>query len=447
MHENHWIRSRFNAVSTTETGELLLYNSYTGSIAAFTQDERHEVMQALSRDGVIGEPTELQQQLIDMNFLIPAHADEERRAQFLYQSIHRTDFLHLAILSTEACNFRCTYCYEDYAKGDMSTETIQAIKKYVAAQAPILRHLSVSWFGGEPLVAAHVIEELSAFFLEICAQYGIKYDAEILTNGYLLDDALFAKTINWQIKRYMITIDGPERIHDTRRHLTDGGGTFQTILHNLLAMKETAFDFEVFLRTNFDNDNVSVLTEWIAQLGERFGHDRRFQTYFRPVGRMGGHNDANLPICDAHIIDEKIWEFTDLAIDHGVGVSSLVENALMPFGSTCYAVKPNSFVIGSDGMLYKCSVAFHEPVNQVGKLLDDGTLELDYDKLAYWVTTGDEQDETCRSCFFRPACNGSHCKLYRMRNGERPCSFEKRQIKRVLQTIYKHHTSIPEARR
>jgi hypothetical protein len=36
--------------------------------------------------------------------------------------------LHLILLPTEQCNFRCTYCYEDFAIGRMERETINAVK-------------------------------------------------------------------------------------------------------------------------------------------------------------------------------------------------------------------------------------------------------------------------------------------------------------------------------
>ncbi|MGD8190190.1 radical SAM protein [Brevibacillus ginsengisoli] len=439
MQDRKWTRSRFNAISKTEDGGLLLYNSYTGGITAFSPEEREEVMEALQGNQDGSTLTELQQKLVDMSYLVPADADESRRAKLLFQQVNRADFLHLAILPTEECNFRCTYCYEDYARGKMSDETINGIKKYVLSKAPTLQHLAVTWFGGEPLAAADVVEELSSFFSETCAVHNVQYTAEVLTNGYYLSGELHEKLVSWNTKQYMITIDGPEAIHDVRRALQDGGGTYQVIMDNLKQMKQTNLDFEVALRVNFDNDNLPVMDELIDIFAQNFAHDRRFQIYFRPVGCMGGKNDAHLPICDLQIKDQKIWELTQKAIDRGLTMSSLIENSLMPLGSTCYCVKPHSFVVGSDGSLYKCSVAFNDPINQVGKLTPDGTMEIDIDKFAHWVSS-DELDETCSNCFFRPACNGNHCKLFRMKNNDRPCSFEKRKIGKVLQTIHKQYT-------
>jgi uncharacterized protein len=88
--------------------------------------------------------------------------------------------------------------------------------------------------------------------------------------------------------------------------------------------------------------------------------------------------------------------------------------------------------------LYKCTLSLNEEFNQVGKIHEDGNLELDYDKIASWVMSGEETDEVCQSCFYRPACQGNHCPLYRKRTGERPCPYEKRNIKKVLNLIWKN---------
>ncbi|WP_369345667.1 SPASM domain-containing protein [Caldalkalibacillus mannanilyticus] len=116
-------------------------------------------------------------------------------------------------------------------------------------------------------------------------------------------------------------------------------------------------------------------------------------------------------------------------------LSDTIADTLMPSGAVCYAAKPNSFIVGADGQLYKCSVAFEEEMNQVGKLQHDGTMELDLDKMALWTIGGEEQDVGCQNCYFRPACQGNHCPLYRMRTKKRPCPHEKRKLKQVLNLL------------
>ncbi|MCT8140462.1 radical SAM protein [Anaerobacillus sp. CMMVII] len=432
-----YIPSRFNVVTETEAKELLIYNSYTGAIALFDIEEAEVVRKVLANildiDGV------LEEQLVTHGFLVSNEVDEKARATFLHQSLHRNDSLHLVILPTEACNFRCTYCYENFPRGKMTESAIEGLKSYIQKQGKSLNQLTVSWFGGEPLLAADVVNELSTVFLEVANRHKINYSAEIATNGYLLTKELFQQMLANGIRQFMITIDGQADDHNKKRKLANGEATFQQIIDNLSDIKEIEGDFEITLRTNFDEENLKRIPEFILGLKELFGDDPRFKPFFRPVSRWGGTNDECLAICDQRTVDQKIWEFSERAIDAGLSMSSLITATLQPTASVCYAAKPNSFIVASNGSLHKCTLAFDDEDNQLGNLNRDGTLQIDYDKLAKWTTSGEETDENCQSCFFRPACQGNHCPYYRKTTGDRPCSHEKRNIKKVLRLIAKEN--------
>lgn len=436
-----WEASRFNAQTLVEDGSLVLYNSYTGAIASFPPTEADVIRQWLKKPVPQQQNLSIHQELfthmIRQGFLVPNHVDEKRRALFLHQSMHRADLMHLILLVTEACNFRCEYCYESFPRGSMTKEAISGLKTYVDEKARTLRELTVSWHGGEPLLVPHILEELSLSFIESARKHGAAYNAEMSTNGYFLTKEQFEKLLSWKVQRFMVTLDGPADVHNHRRGLNGGRATYERIIGNLLSLKEVAAPFEINLRVNFDNSNLEAVEQFIPVLSELFADDDRFAVYFRPVGCMGGENDLNLPVCDERTKDQKIWEFNQKATASGLALSSFISDILMPTAAVCYAAKPNSMIVVSDGKLYKCSVALDEEYNQIGRLYKDGTADIDYDKIALWVTSGEDQDENCQACFFRPSCQGNHCPLYRMRTGNRPCSYEKRQIKKTLQAIWK----------
>lgn len=437
-HEvSQWKPSRFNAQSETDDGGLMLYNSYTGAIVSCSAAERHQILEWLAPSAPVPEPAPpLYHSLIEHGFLVSGETDEMRRALFLHQSMHAQDAMHLVLLVTEACNFRCTYCYESFPRASMREEVMQGLEAYMEDRARSLKQLTISWHGGEPLLVPHIIERLSRSFMAACERNHAIYAAEMSTNGYYLTRERFEQMLDLQVARFMVTLDGEGKVHDARRGLHGGGGTYATIVQNLLSLKEVDRPFEINLRVNFDNSNLKEVSEFIPKLQELFGDDPRFKVYFRPVGCMGGGNDLNLPVCDERTKDQYIWDFNEEAIKQGLPVSSFISDTLLPTGAICYAAKPNSLIVGSDGMLYKCSVAIEQDNNRLGRIHADGTLELDYDKLALWTTSGEETDEKCQACFFRPACQGNHCPLYRMRTGRRPCSYEKRQIKKTLRTIW-----------
>lgn len=437
-NKNSYLPSRFNAMSHTDDNGVVLFNSYNGAIVHFSEEEKTDVLSSLKRTGTKDLETDIQKDLYNNGFLVSGEVDEKRRAQFLHQSLHRTDVMHLVILPTEACNFRCTYCYESFARGKMNRDTINGLKALVKEKATNLSQLNISWFGGEPLLSLDVIEELSHSFQASAKENHIHYACDLVTNGYLLTKEVFQKLLSWEIRQFMITIDGIGDVHDSRRHFAGGGNTFDTIIENLQAVKEVDDQFEITIRVNFDDSNLEETPKLIEFLKDSFAEDNRFGVLFRPVGRWGGENNDDLPVCSRIVANHKIWEFSDDAVSKGIGLSPMVSGSLMPSGSVCYAAKPHSLVVGSNGQLYKCTVSLEEERNHVGKIHEDGSLDLDYDKIALWVTSGEETDSVCQSCFYRPACQGNHCPYYRLMTGERPCPYEKRNIKKALNLIWKN---------
>jgi len=53
----------------------------------------------------------------------------------------------LIIMPTEKCNFRCSYCYEDFKIGSMPNWLIESIKKFISHRVKSIEDLSLSWFG------------------------------------------------------------------------------------------------------------------------------------------------------------------------------------------------------------------------------------------------------------------------------------------------------------
>ncbi|WP_328946727.1 radical SAM protein [Streptomyces sp. NBC_00250] len=303
------------------------------------------------------------------------------------------DFLHLIILPTEQCNFRCTYCYEDFAIGQMDPSTVQGIKRLLDRRMDGLQRVSVSWFGGEPLLGRGVVEDVSAHIAEAAARRpGLGYEADMTTNGYLLDLAMAEKLMPLGVRTYQISLDGPETVHNASRVRANGGGSFQRIWNNLLSIRASKLTVRVILRVHLAPDTLPYMPDFLAQVRDTFLDDERFSVSLRPIERMGGPNDESIDVLSA---SERVRIIEDLKAVLSNGPSTSRETGTM---DVCYAARPNSFVIRANGNIAKCTVALNDPANSIGHLLPDGTLQIDNEQLTPWVRGWARRDEDSVRC-------------------------------------------------
>jgi uncharacterized protein len=61
-----------------------------------------------------------------------------------------SDLLHLILLPTEACNFRCVYCYETFRLKRMERGVVDGVKRLIERRAATHRPLTHKYVGGEP---------------------------------------------------------------------------------------------------------------------------------------------------------------------------------------------------------------------------------------------------------------------------------------------------------
>lgn len=287
-------------------------------------------------------------------------------------------YLELFILPTEQCNFRCTYCYEDFEIGQMKENTVAAIRKLIGARLPTLRSFAISWFGGEPLMAKNTVFELSQFAKEQCSAAGVRFVSTMTTNAYGMDRATFDRLIELDVRDYQISIDGDEDEHDKTRKLISGRATFSRIWANLLAMRGNQETFRVTLRLHIHQKNVASIRELLPKMQQAFGADPRFEIYLKAVGNWGGDSVKQMSLVkdSRAVIVELNQQLTDL----GWHAARAVPNNFHEI-KTCYAARPNSFVIRADGSLAKCTVHFQDARNRVGRLNDDGSLEIENEKM------------------------------------------------------------------
>lgn len=143
---------------------------------------------------------------------------------------------------TEACNMRCTYCYQhDKTPRVMTAEMGRRfIDLLLAADERSTRYVDsvhcpgciLEFIGGEPLLEIRLIDELTDYFLERCIAlnhpWATRYRISICSNGLLY----FDETVQRYLRKHMgqvslsITIDGNKELHDTCRLDWEGRPTY-----------------------------------------------------------------------------------------------------------------------------------------------------------------------------------------------------------------------------
>ncbi|WP_312096727.1 radical SAM/SPASM domain-containing protein [Niallia sp.] len=424
--------SRFNVLVNKEN-YLKLYNSYTGKIVKFNKLDKDKVKSILQQKEIsINEKNDIVDFLSDQYFLVKNDIDEFRMAAFSKStSLSEDRTLNLIVMPNEDCNFRCVYCYEDFEKSEMVNEVQENLVQYIEKNISKYNRLLISWFGGEPLISFEVVKNLSKRIMKICKEHNVEYSAGITTNGSKLTMDVFKELLSLNVRSYQITLDGLAETHDKSRIGRNGEKTFDTIINNLINIKNSNYvGFNIILRSNVSQETHDIMSEYIEFISDNFMNDDRFLLHFVAISNLKGEDNSNIHLCDT----KDLFQYYHMAKEKGFNFNFYKSN-LQPGGSECYASDPNSFVIGSDGMVYKCTVAFNNPANHVGDLCENGEMKIYNERLALWITGGANEDSSCTKCYFRPSCQGNACPLERIEANKTPCPPIKKNIKKYLDLV------------
>lgn len=294
-----------------------------------------------------------------------------------------------------------------------------------------LAQLNISWFGGEPCLALDVVDDISQYAQKLCKKDGVRYIASMTTNGYFLKEATLVRLLANGVTHFQVTLDGTKETHNKSRMLRGKQGTFDVIYRNLLSAADSNHRVSFTIRVNVSQENYSGVVELISLLAPDFAEDSRFSLDFHSVGQWGGPNDENLPVFAEDRGHAAINTLIEIARAAGFD-NKPSKRTLCSHGSVCYAGKRNSLVVGSDGTLYKCTVAFTDKRNKVGLVDRQKGFVTSPRKIAPWIK-GSENSTKCKSCSFMAACRGKSCPLESLENIEPVCPKTQQQLIELIQ--------------
>ena len=175
----------------------------------------------------------------------------------------------LVLMLTSSCNLACRYCYEDREEGcappaggggaprEMSLESLRRGVAYLLDNAGADRKVSVTFFGGEPLLRFPLIQAGVGEARRMARERGKEISFSITTNGTLLtrEIAVFLKENGISA---CLSIDGPREIHDRNRPYASGRGSYEDVARGLSVLMENRNGFPVAARVTLGRGAVDL---------------------------------------------------------------------------------------------------------------------------------------------------------------------------------------------
>ena len=419
--ESPVIRSRQTSIHPIGPDAHLLMDSFSGALDIVDDAalERYESLE----DADPATAATLERDLVARGYAFDSHEEEEASRVLLMNKIDvMTDrrTTQFVVCPTGYCNFRCVYCYESEAmRSTPTTLSSSAIDAIFDQGIPGVERVfptrppSIQLFGGEPLLphskgaVEHVLQRAQ----------DASYPVSIISNGFCVNhyrDLLegYAGVID----SIQITLDGPAEVHNRRRKLSTGGGTFDQVVSGIDTLLELGI--AVRLRINLDAENVTHLPTLSRLIVDRGWNERRF--FYADVAPVTDHLqsglvpnllredellEALLPVLADENTGAVVNFRTFRVLNHLIGVIE-GRHGLESFAASyyCEANKQEVIVFGHDGIVYPCPECIGDIDMGVGRFMPDW--ELDEEKLAQWADRTVFTLSKCIDCSVAGFCGG-----------------------------------------
>lgn len=344
--------------------------------------------------------------MMQTGFVIDDKTDENERIKQKYHALRHENEYEIMILPTYQCNLRCWYCIQEHQDNWIDDETINRIKLLVKSKLSDeeIKHLSISWFGGEPLLSYDKVLEVTQWASEYCKSIGKSFSSFITTNGTLLTEKRIDELREAGIKHYQITIDGKRDKHDTIKVLGKISA-FDKVMENI---NQIIRHTSCTLRLNYTRDNMDP-EAIIKDVDSHLSVENRDNLQFLIYKVWQEANDS--------VPQEEVEKLSTLSKSIGIR-PKLMETGL------CYVDYKHFDCIYPNGKVGKCDNG--DPEQGQGRLCENGEIEWNGDIRSHRAIMDVEESE-CSSCRYLPICWG-------------PCSAKREIMYGRINTIRCHYS-------
>ncbi len=429
--------SKFNIFSKIRDSEnYFIVNLLTGNADILNFDDAKKL--ELIKNGDSIPDTEFSGELAEKGYLI--NESEElsvyRNRYLDFIDSRDDDEVQIFFVTNYSCNFACTYCYQDQYSNphqELNDDVIDAFFSYVKKEfAGRKKYITI--FGGEPLLNSPKQKNLIAGILKRSVELNL--EVSFVTNGYSLEEySDILSTGN--IREIQVTLDGTETIHNNRRFLKGGAGTFDKIVRGIDSCLENHIDIN--LRMVIDRENIGNLPELARfAIDKGWTENPLFKTQIGRNYELHHCQSAPDKLFDRISIYENIYELTKLNphilefYKPAYSVAKFIsENGDLPdpLFDSCPACK-TEWAFDYTGQIYSCTATVGKSEESLGTFYPLVTRN---DAI---IDQWEKRDVTvipeCRNCSVQLACGGGCGSVAKNRTGD-ICSTDCRPVKELLE--------------
>ncbi len=171
----------------------------------------------------------------------------------------------LCINIAHDCNLRCKYCFAGQGgygqwRMLMSFDVARRAVDFLIAHSGPREHCELDFFGGEPLMNWHVVQQTVDYVHKQEKKHHKKIKMSLTTNGMLLDKEKVKYLTDNHIS-LILSLDGRKEMHDRMRPGVHGEGTYDEILKNLQHCVANRKGEEYYVRGTFTRYNMDFTTD------------------------------------------------------------------------------------------------------------------------------------------------------------------------------------------
>lgn len=319
-------------------------------------------------------------------FIIDDDTDEAADIEKKFMRSLCENQYYLMILPTYQCNVRCWYCVQDHRDLWMTEDVFNRIWKRLQIKSvdETIKHVHLSWFGGEPLLAYNKIVDFTRKAKELVISNGKHFTCNITTNGILLNPERIEKLRDAGVTSYQITIDGTKKYHDSvKRHISVSA--YETSIRNVDTL---ARHTRCTLRFNYTHENLEP-DEIMAELTERLTGESLSHISFM-IFKVWQEGEERIP-------HDEVDRLFNMARANGM-------HPRLPRTGICYSDQKHFDCIFPDGSCEKCDN--QSPTATRGTLTSDGNIVWEGEVDSYHPSTFRLKESECCHCCYLPICWG-----------------------------------------